>query len=312
MTAKLTILAPTDGAVLSSPLAIVRLHYDNAKERTATIRVGEVVHIVELAGESGEIRENVTLLEGHNEIKATIGHVHKHIGVEVERSKSIGMTVPAADEPISERATTLHGSYKDTSCPAGVIAVNGFMQQFAVRGSEGIFDEKIVLRAGANHVAVQIGELYTTRLVTGAFDPAKLLVTLVWDTPSTDVDLYVYEPEGGVVYYSSKQHAGNLDVDRTQGFGPENYSIGKAGKKVAAGDYRVRVHYYADRGLGRTEWTIRVISDESTTQQQQSHFYGILDFSASSNASPGGEGRDWNEVCTIHVAADGDVRIREG
>jgi uncharacterized protein YfaP (DUF2135 family) len=311
MTAKLTIEAPSDGAVLSSPLAIVILRYQDAKERTATIKVGEVVHVVELTGESGEIRENVTLLEGHNEIKATIGARHAHVAVDVERSKSISFSAPAAAARIGERATSLTGSYKEVSCPAGVIAVNGFMQQFAVRGTDGIFDEKIVLRAGANHVAVQIGELYATLLVTGDFDPAKLLVTLVWDTPSTDVDLYVYEPGGGVVYYSSKQHAGSLDVDRTQGFGPENYSLGRAGKKVSAGDYRVRVHYFADRGLGRTEWTIRVISDESSTQQQLCHFYGILDFSNGGNANPAGEGRDWNEVCTIHVAADGDVRIKE-
>jgi uncharacterized protein YfaP (DUF2135 family) len=188
--------------------------------------------------------------------------------------------------------------------------VNGFMQQFSVRGSEGSFDEKIVLRPGANHVAVQIGEFYATRLVTGTFNAAKLLVTLVWDTPSTDVDLYVTEPGGETVYYSSKTHAGNLDVDRTQGFGPENYSLGKAGAKVAPGDYRVRVHYYADRGLGRTEWTVRVLSEESTGEQQRRNFYGILDYSNSSGATPGSTGNDWNEVCIVRVANNGAVEIR--
>jgi uncharacterized protein YfaP (DUF2135 family) len=221
--------------------------------------------------------------------------------VTLKPSSQVTIKEPSDGAAIATRATGFTGSYAGVSCPAGVIAVNGFMQQFSVRGTDGSFDEKVVLRPGANHLAVQIGELYATRLVTGAFDAAKLLVTLVWDTPSTDVDLYVTEPSGEHVYYSSKAHAGNLDVDRTQGFGPENYSIGKAGEAIADGRYRVRVHYYADRGLGRTEWTVRVITDESTARQRRQSFYGILDWSRS-EGSPGGSGNDWNDVCDVTVS----------
>jgi uncharacterized protein YfaP (DUF2135 family) len=310
----LQIVAPAEGAVLSSPLAVLRVRYRNARARTATLHVGQVRHVVELPGPSevrdGELRENITLLEGDSTLRVDIGDHTTHVNVRVKPSKNITFATPANQEQITTRATGVTGSYNDVSCPAGVIAVNGFMQQFSVRGAAGTFDEKIVLRPGANHVAVQIGELYATRLVTGAFDPAKLLVTLVWDTPSTDVDLYVTEPSGRTVYYSSKTHAGNLDVDRTQGFGPENYSLGRAGGTVAPGDYRVRVHYYADRGLGRTEWTVRVLTDESSSGQQRRNFYGILDYSSSAGASPGSTGNDWNEVCTLRVDADGAVEIR--
>jgi uncharacterized protein YfaP (DUF2135 family) len=305
---KVRIEAPVDHAVVSSPLAIVRVHYENAHVPTAILKVGEVIHVLELQGQSGEVRENVTLLEGKNQIEVAIGKTHHAITVELKPSKNVTFATPGDKQQIGDRATGVTGSYKNVSCPAGVIAVNGWMQQFSVRGNEGTFDEKIVLQPGANHVAVQIGELYATRLVTGAFDPAKLLVTLVWDTPSTDVDLYVTEPSGQTVYFSSKNHAGNLDVDRTQGFGPENYSITRANH----GDYRVRVHYYADRGLGRTEWAIRVISDESTAKQQRCHFYGILDYSNSGGSSPGSAGRDWNDVCKINVGDHGTVRIEEG
>jgi uncharacterized protein YfaP (DUF2135 family) len=306
---RVQILAPADGAELSSPLAILRVRYEGTHARTATLRVGDVVHVVELGGGSGEIRENVTLVEGPNRLAVDLDGAHAAIGVTLKPSRDVTLTAPAAEQPVATRATSVTGAYKDVSCPAGVIAVNGFMQQFAVRGTEGSFDEKIVLRPGANHVAVQIGERYTTRLVTGAFDPSKILVTLVWDTPTTDVDLYVREPSGQSVYYASKAHAGTLDVDRTQGFGPENYSLGRAGGVVAAGDYQVRVHYYADRGLGRSEWTVRVLSDESTPQQQRRTFYGILDWSSSGGATPGSTGRDWNEVCTVHVDGGGAVTI---
>lgn len=307
-TASLSIVSPVDGAVLSSPLAIVRVRYQNAHARTAVISVREVRHVVELPAGEGELRENVTLLEGDNPIKVELDGASAKVAVTLKPSKNVSFATPSDHESIATRATGLTGTYKEVSCPAGVISVNGFMQQFSVRGTEGSFDEKIVLRPGANHLAVQIGEFYATRLVNGAFDPAKLLVTLVWDTPSTDVDLYVTEPSGQSVYYSSKTHEGNLDVDRTQGFGPENYSLGKAGGKVSAGRYRVRVHYYADRGLGRTEWTVRVLSDESTEEQRRHDFYGILDFSRS-DGSPGGTGRDWNDVCVVNVSSNGAVSI---
>ncbi len=308
------IVAPADGAVLSSPLAILRVRFHRTDARVATLMVGEVKHVVELPPLGpdgvGEIRENITLLVGENHLSVSIDDQEAAITVELKPSKNVTFATPGEAVSIAERATGITGSYKNVSCPAGVIAVNGFMQQFSVRGGEGSFDEKVVLRPGANHLAVQIGELYATRLVTGSFQPAKILVTLVWDTPSTDVDLYVKEPAGQSVYYSSKSHAGNLDVDRTQGFGPENYSLGQAGHPGPAGNYQVRVHYYADRGLGRTEWIVRVLTDESTEAQQRHNFYGILDYSNSSGATPGSSGADWNEVCIVTVAPDGGVAIR--
>ena len=309
MTSNLTIAAPADGAVLSSPLAILKVRYDGAgTARIATIRVGAVTHVVELRGPAGELRENITLLEGQNELSVEIGGARAAIGVELKPSRNVLISAPAAAATIATRATGVTGTYKDVSCPAGVIAVNGFMQQFAVRGSSGTFDEKIVLRPGANHLAVQIGECYATRLVQSGFEPSKLLVTLVWDTPTTDVDLYVREPSGQSVFYSQKAHEGTLDVDRTQGFGPENYSLGRAGGRVTPGAYQVRVHYYADRGLGRSEWTIRVLADEGSPAQQRQSFYGILDYS-NSNGAPGGTGRDWDDVCTVQVSAEGAVTI---
>jgi uncharacterized protein YfaP (DUF2135 family) len=306
----LQIVAPADGAVLSSPLAILRVRYSGATARTATIHVGKVRHVVELKESSGELRENITLLVGETTLRVDLGSHTTHINVTLKPSKNVTLTAPTEKQEVTTRATGVTGTYKDVSCPAGVIAVNGFMQQFAVRGTEGSFDEKIVLRPGANHVAVQIGEYYVTRLVSGAFQPSKLLVTLVWDTPSTDVDLYVTEPSGQTVYYSSKTHAGNLDVDRTQGFGPENYSLGVAGQNVTPGNYVVRVHYFSDRGLGRTEWTVRVLSDEDSGAQQRRNFYGILDYSNASGSSPASTGRDWDDVCTVAVAQNGAVEIR--
>jgi uncharacterized protein YfaP (DUF2135 family) len=303
------ITSPANGAQLSSPLGIVSVRYRDAGSRAATIQVGDVVHVAELAGRDGLLRENVTFLEGSNRVKVTIGHATARSTVTVAESRHVIIDAPTSGSRVETRATEINGRFTHVSCPAGVIAVNGFMQQFAVTGSSGDFAEKIVLRPGANHLAVQIGELYATRHVRGAFNPAKLLVTLVWDTDGTDVDLYVLEPGDTAVWFGNKQAKGTLDVDRTQGYGPENYSMGKAGARAPAGTYRVRVHYFSDRGLGRTEWTARVITDESAPGQQRRTFFGILDESDSGRSQPGERGPDWNEVCRVRLAEDGAVRF---
>ncbi|MBI5477627.1 MAG: hypothetical protein HY906_02155 [Deltaproteobacteria bacterium] len=192
------IASPASGARLSSPLGIVSVRWANAVTGVATLTVGRVRHILRLEAPAGELRENVTLLEGSNTVAVEVDGARCEITVEVERSHGIAITAPAPVGP--ERAADFAGAYEGASCPAGVVSVNGFMQQFAVPESRGSFAEKVVLGAGFNHLAVQIGELYATLLVEATFAPAKLVVTLVWDTPATDLDLYVVEPSGGPGY----------------------------------------------------------------------------------------------------------------
>jgi uncharacterized protein YfaP (DUF2135 family) len=301
------ITSPKPAAQVTSPLAIVCVRFENIVEPTVTIRVNGVVHVVEIPQASGSLRENVTLIEGKNRIEVVAGQARQALELDLPQSGNIKL--PNVKAEFGLRAMEVAGTFEGVSCPAGVIAVNGFMQQFAVTGKDGTFAEKVVLRNGDNHLAVQIGEHYTTRLIRGTFAASKLLVTLVWDTNTTDVDLYVSEAGGHTVYYSSKSGEGNLDVDRTSGYGPENYSVGAAGRAITAGRYVVRVHYYGDRGLGRTEWTTRIISDEGTPAQQRRTYYGILDRSDSGNASPGDRGSDWNDVAVAVVDAKGNVRF---
>ena len=54
-------------------------------------------------------------------------------------------------------------------------------------------------------------------------DNSVMLVTLTWDTNGTDVDLYVIDPSGNCSCYYHKKTAdgGELDVDITGGYGPE-------------------------------------------------------------------------------------------
>src|SRR4029453_7108287 len=118
-----------------------------------------------------------TLLAGKNRLRVELDGASHEVEVEVTPSTGLEITPPSDSGTIPTRPPDLGGRYQGASCPAGVISVNGFMQQFATPAAAGTFAEKIVLGPGANHVAVQIGELYAARLVRASFAPAKILAT---------------------------------------------------------------------------------------------------------------------------------------
>ncbi|MFO0909779.1 MAG: hypothetical protein U0794_15770 [Isosphaeraceae bacterium] len=93
--------------------------------------------------------------------------------------------------------------------------------------------------------------------------------TLIWDTP-VDLDLHVIEPGGKEIYWESPRgtRGGELDVDNTKGYGPENvYWLQKnesTGEMVKGsgppGSYRWYVMYWGGFG-GRarpTSWKVRI------------------------------------------------------
>ncbi len=102
--------------------------------------------------------------------------------------------------------------------------------------------------------------------------------TLIWDKDGVDLDLHVVEPSGKEIYWEEPKGAqgGELDVDNTKGFGPENIywlveSDVPGAEKVKgpgpAGTYRWFVVYYG--GFGGipkpTHWQVRVKHDGKVT-----------------------------------------------
>ncbi|WP_165063520.1 YfaP family protein [Paludisphaera rhizosphaerae] len=94
--------------------------------------------------------------------------------------------------------------------------------------------------------------------------------TLIWDTQA-DLDLHVIEPGGKEIYWEERRgdQGGELDVDNTRGFGPENiYWLVETGKDDGSqikgdgppGVYRWFVSYYG--GFGGipkpTQWQVRI------------------------------------------------------
>ncbi len=86
----------------------------------------------------------------------------------------------------------------------------------------------------------------------------SITVTLIWNLENkNDVDLHILEPNKIHVYYGSKTGiSGYLDVDNTQGFGPEHYYADC--KKLQVGEYLIGVNYYNDSANPTREVTATV------------------------------------------------------
>jgi hypothetical protein len=95
--------------------------------------------------------------------------------------------------------------------------------------------------------------------------------TLIWNTDSVDLDLHVLEPGGKEIYWEEPKGnlGGELDVDNTKGYGPENVywlveSDGPGSEKIKgpgpAGTYKWFVVYWGGFGgiAKPTHWQVRV------------------------------------------------------
>jgi hypothetical protein len=155
-------------------------------------------------------------------------------------------------------------------------------------GGTGRFSIVVPVRAGVNQIALMASKPNTVSqwaafkeiLVESAAAPSNFTVTLSWSRDTSDVDLYVKEPDGvagsasagkvgDIVYYDNRKGVSTtnayLDFDNTSGFGPEHY-FGRQGlltkytdgtnASSAVGTYTARVHYFGWSGASSADKTI--------------------------------------------------------
>ena len=82
------------------------------------------------------------------------------------------------------------------------------------------------------------------------FTEADVVITMMWNTDQTDVDLHIVEPSGEECSYENKRTRSNGQItdDITTGFGPEMYFNADA----PSGKYDIKVKYFGN-GQNRTE-----------------------------------------------------------
>ena len=136
------------------------------------------------------------------------------------------------------------------------IALGGTFQRRGENFKEIVATEytHLLRQVAAGKMKSSIKDFAAARLETLAkemrFKEADVVITMLWNTDQTDVDLHVVEPSGEECSYENKKtrSGGQITSDITTGFGPEMYFNAKAPR----GKFDVKVKYY-NNGQSRTE-----------------------------------------------------------
>jgi uncharacterized protein YfaP (DUF2135 family) len=185
-------------------------------------------------------------------------------------SRAITITSPRNGITTQKRVITLTGriSRQEGDNARLFLSAMGVKQEIAVR-SDGSFSNPVVLSHGQNTIELKLGasesvfavareEGVTQRLtVNKTGERSDFRATLVWNTNGSDLDLHVIDPSGRDTYYSNKRNGTTqLDVDDTNGFGPENITNNNANSGV----YHIQVINYSG-GRGATARLYRFIDE---------------------------------------------------
>lgn len=208
---------------------------------------------------------SVLLLAGHVALPAA--------AEKPTRRPTVTITSPRCGQTRS-RVIKIAGTLEGVEAKRLTLVLNGVPLSIPRNGDA--FETQQVLAPGPNTIRVvaqeQEGVAADQVTVHALVPPKDLRITLTWDTPGTDVDLWVTGPDGEKVYYQHKQGAagGTLDTDVTTGYGPETYTQAR----TEPGTYRVQAHYYG--GAPPTRVTVTVIRGEGTPREERHVFRGVL------------------------------------
>jgi hypothetical protein len=94
-------------------------------------------------------------------------------------------------------------------------------------------------------------------------DKPSLRFVLTWETDANDVDLHVYDRQGGHAFYGHKvlPSGGHLFADVTTGYGPECFALHYPEGETGA-PYRLAVHYYSRGPMGYGMGTVQVVAHD--------------------------------------------------
>ena len=233
---------------------------------------------------------------------------------------AFGGVIPVAftqpSEPTTDqRVLTVAGTVDAPDVTGGNLRVNGSAQGITV--GAGAFSSQVVLSSGDNTLRVAVDgpdgrRGCAERMIRSTTPKTTVSATLTWSLADADVDLYTTQPDNETAWYGhvATSIGGRLDVDNTQGFGPENYFLSsEEGDTVLPGTYTVRVHYYSDhlktQGMPAraVQYRVVIIVNEGTPSEKREFREGTLAVDNSSNASPDGSGPDWATVAEVNPAS---------
>ncbi len=207
---------------------------------------------------------------------------------------------PYNGETFSDNVITIDGYIElDTGASYtgdnAILAINGVDSEIYV--SSGYFSETISIAAGENYLHLRAngpeGDTGVSDVITvnGDFLASEIEVVLSWNTPTSDIDLHTWNPAGEHCFYSNKIISdGSLDIDDTNGFGPETFAVPTANTGV----YEIQVNCYSLHSDDYSDASIQVFFDGVLMETYGPHNFIVDDYN-------GTDPEAWWQVCTITV-----------
>jgi len=144
--------------------------------------------------------------------------------------------------------------------------INGEVQYSTLSGSS--FSTVAVLKTGDNSIkagaVTSDNKIYLSDAINVTSNALNNTyhIRISWDKNDTDVDLHFDWDGGSECYYGNSNPtwgdsstSPSLDVDNTEGYGPENITINSL---PGSGTYRIWVYYYSDHDNGGTNVTATI------------------------------------------------------
>ncbi len=176
-----------------------------------------------------------------------------------------------------------------------ILSINGVDSEIYV--SSGYFSQTISIAAGENELQMRAngpeGDTGVSDIIIvyGDFEAPEIEVVLWWNTPTSDIDLHAWNPAGEHCYYGNSVISdGFLDIDDTEGYGPETFAVQTANTGV----YEIQINSYSlDEDL-YSDASVQIFFDGVLQQTYGPHHFIIDDYN-------GTDPEAWWEVCTITV-----------
>ena len=129
--------------------------------------------------------------------------------------------------------------------------------------------------------------------VVGTFVPDDVVITLSWDSPTSDIDLHVWNPLGEHCYYGHPQISdGFLDIDDVNGYGPETFTATSA----INGTYVVRINAWSMHSDLSSNASVAVWLNGGAPSEYGPHFFDVADQNGNNPAA-------WWEVTVFTMSA---------
>jgi uncharacterized protein YfaP (DUF2135 family) len=171
-----------------------------------------------------------------------------------------------------QRLVRVQGTVSDKRIRLAHVALNGNELPTNVRN--GRFEVRLWLPPGENTLEASArsdqGSARDSVSLYADVPSTDVVVLLTWDTDATDLDLKVTDPSGEECDEGNRKTAagGSLEVDDTDGYGPEIFALPHA----PAGEYHVSVAAYDLANVPETHAEVQVVIRGGTSEERRLSF----------------------------------------